>query len=155
LTLSLINVGQDRAFDAAILLSGHSTFLSNSTSPLGVIPLGAVVNSTFFIRVPTDTAPGSYPFNITLTYKDFSGRSYVTHTPFDLSVVAWSPPDVSITNVLIDPPVLSTGTQGAITIFLNNFGTTEARNVNITISGGSGIFASSSFGVGTIQSGGK
>lgn len=155
LTLSLINAGGDRAYNVRVTASGKPFLPGNSTSYLGSVPIGATPTSTFYLSVANGTAPGSYDLNLSISYTDIRGQTYTSTNAYQLSVEPYLPPSVSVTNALLDPLVLNPGTQGTLTIFLKNTGTTEADNVHVTISGGDQILTSNFFGVGTMLPGDK
>ncbi|MFI5421216.1 MAG: COG1361 S-layer family protein, partial [Nitrososphaerales archaeon] len=155
LTLSLINVGGTIAYDVALTLSGNSFLIGNSTNYLGAIGNGSTAKASFFLAVSNTTKPGSYTLNIGIFYKDVAGRNYTSDSNYSLQIQPVSPPEVSITNVLLDPPVLSAGTTGSVTLFFKNSGLSDAKNVIIRVVGGTGVISTTYFGLGTITAGGQ
>lgn len=153
LSLSLINVGGDRAYGVSVTVSG-STFLSGSpTNYLGSIAAGNSATASFYLSVLNNTATGAYPLSLTINYTDVNGNPFSASSQYVMSVEPYLPPSVTVTNVLLDPPVLTIGSTGTITLFLSNQGSTAATNVDVTIEGGSGLVASDYFGLGTMGPG--
>ncbi|HZW55681.1 MAG TPA: hypothetical protein VFF30_05270 [Nitrososphaerales archaeon] len=153
LSLTIANVGGDSAYNVAITLSGNPFLTGNSTNYLGAIANGTSSKASFFLSVSNNTQPGSYTFGVNVTYQDLAGRSYSSTSNYSVQIEPYAPPEVTVTNILLDPPVLTPGTSGSITVFVKNTGTTEAKNVIIHITGGNGIVSSSYFGLGTIEPG--
>ena len=153
LTLSLINVGGDRAYDVKVVLLASTLFSGNSTNYLGAIDSGTRESAPFFFSVANTTAPGTYSLKMTLEYSDITGKPYHSALNYTVSVEPYAPPQVTLTNVLLDPPVLTPGTQGTLTLFLKNTGPTQAQNVVVTIAGGTGIVTSNQLGLGTLDPG--
>ncbi len=155
LTMSVINIGGDSAYDATLELTGSQFLSLNSSNYLGAIPSGGIGKAVFSLTVDNETAPGTYNFTVLMSYEDGQGNSYESNSSYSVSVSPYPSPDVSITNILLDPPVISGGTSGSITLFFENFGSTAAENVTIQVIGGDGIVSSNYFGLGTISPGGQ
>jgi hypothetical protein len=153
LSLSLLNVGGDRAYDVKVTLSGPFFIGGNTVNYLGAIASGGSASTSFFFSVPGGMAPGNYVIGVGATYTDQKGTQYAIDSNYTVTVAAYVAPSVTITNTILDPPVLTPGTSGTLTIFLKNSGATEARNLQIRISGGNGIVSSDYFGLGTLAPG--
>lgn len=153
LSLTIDNVGGDGAYNVALTLTGNPFLTGNSTNYLGAIANGSSSKASFYLSVSNKTQPGSYTIGVNIAYQDLSGRSYTSLSNYSVQVQPYSPPEVTVTNILLDPPVLTPGTSGSITVFVKNTGATEAKNVIIQVAGGNGIVSSSYFGLGTIEPG--
>ena len=153
LGLTMINVGGDRAYDVRMVLAGPIFRGGTSTNYLGAIDSAGSASASFYFNVSNSTAPGSYTLGLDVTYADLSGRAYSVHSNYTVAVASYSPPSVTVTSTLLDPPVLMPGAQGTVTLFFKNSGTTDARNVQIRIGGGAEILSSTYFGLGTIAAG--
>ena len=153
LTLSLINVGGDRAYQVSLGLTGPVFVSGEETNYLGSIAAGSSASASFFLTVANDTAMGNYDLSLNINYTDAVGVPYTSPTTYAINVEPFVPPAVSVTNVLLDPPILTTGSQGTVTIFLKNAGSTTANDVQVSIANGNGIITSNYFGVGTMEPG--
>jgi len=155
LTMNLINVGGDTAYDVVLTVSGVTFLNGNSSNYLGAIANGSSAKASFFLSIANSTKPGNYNLKIELNYSDLEGTGYSSHSNYSVQISPISPPDVSVTNILLDPPVLSTGTTGSITLFFKNSGSSNAQNVIVRAAGGSRLLSSNYFGLGTMASGGQ
>ncbi len=153
LTLTMLNVGGDRAYDVKLSLAGSPLLATTETNYLGAMQSGGQATASFYLSVSNGTVPGNYLLALDLSYSDISGKMYTSLNNYTIPVESYAAPSVTVTSTIIDPPVLSTGAQGTITIFLKNSGTTEARGVTIHVQGGTGILTSGYFGVGTMEPG--
>ncbi len=153
LTLTMLNVGGDRAYDVKLSLAGSPLLATAETNYLGAIQSGGQATASFYLSVSNSTVPGNYLLALDVSYSDISGKAYTSLNNYTIPVESYVTPSVTVTSTVIDPPVLSTGAQGTITIFLKNTGATEARGVTIHVQGGTGILTSSYFGVGTMEPG--
>ncbi len=153
LGLTMINVGGDTAFDVKMVFSGPFFLGGSSVNYLGAISSGGSAPASFFYSVSNSTSYGTYNLNLVVTYVDLIGKTYTVDSNYSVAVAQYQPPSVSVTNTILDPPVLSPGTSGTLTIFLKNTGTTEATNVQVQISGGKGLVSTEYFGLGTVEPG--
>ncbi|MDG6998529.1 MAG: hypothetical protein JRN15_05370, partial [Nitrososphaerota archaeon] len=154
LNLSISNVGGVGAYNVAVTVS--SAFQTASSSNyLGSVPSNSNMKTGVFLTVKNNTQEGSYLFNVNLTYTDITGQRYSSNQNYSVLIEPYTPPDVTISNILLDPPVLSQGVSGSVSIFLSNPGTTVAKNVTVRISGGNGIVSSNYFGLGTVAANGQ
>jgi mRNA-degrading endonuclease toxin of MazEF toxin-antitoxin module len=153
LSLTLINVGGDRAYDVSVAVSGQSFLRGGSINYLGSIASSGVATAQFFLSVLNTTAVGSYSLVLNIHYSDVVGNQYNKSADYTMGVESFAPPSVSVTNILLDPPVLTTGATGTVTLFLANAGPTAAANVIVNIVNGTGIVASNHFGLGTMGPG--
>ena len=155
LTVNILNAGGDSAYNVGLTVVGSAFLTGNSSNYLGTILSQATGKAVFLLNVANTTTPGSYNFTLMVTYKDLEGHPFSLVDNYSLTVAAYPSPSISITNIMVNPPVLSTGLSGSITLFFKNFGTTTANNVTVQVVGGNGIVSSSYFGLGTISSGGQ
>ena len=153
LGVQLVNLGGDKAVGIAMVLTGPENFVADSTSYLGSILPGSLANTSFFVQVPSTAATGSYNFTLAMTYSDSANHVYSTTSVYTLPVVPYVPPAVSVSNVLMNPPVLSPGAQGTMTIFTDNNGNSAANNISISILGGAGLLASNYLTIGSLAPG--
>lgn len=153
LTVTLINVGGDRAYGVSMTLTGPVFLASEATNYLGSVAAAGSASASFFLNVAGNTTLGTYPLTLSVNYTDVVGNHYTKLTTYSINVEPFVPPQVSVTNVLLDPPILTTGSQGTVTIFLTNSGSTPASNVAVSIQDGQGIVTSNYFGVGTVAAG--
>ncbi len=153
LTITMINVGGDRAYDVKLSASASFFLTGTSINYLGAIDSGGHASASFYLNVSSTEPAGNYLLALNAVYSDLTGKLYSTQNNYTIPVEPYAPPAVGITSTVIDPPVLSAGSQGTITLFLKNTGTTEARNVTIRVEGANGILTSSYLGVGTMEPG--
>ncbi len=153
LTITLINVGGDRAYSVSMSLTGPVFLSTKATNYVGSVAAAGTASASFFLNVAENASVGTYPLTLSVNYTDVLGNHYFKQTTYSINVEPFVPPQVSVTNVLLDPPILTTGSQGTVTIFLTNSGSTPANNVSVSINGGQGIVTSNYFGVGTVAPG--
>ncbi|HUI01153.1 MAG TPA: hypothetical protein VLX56_05945 [Nitrososphaerales archaeon] len=151
LNAQLFNSGGASALGVKVTFSGGPPFLSNITIYLGSIQGGVTGNATAFLSIPSDARLGEYNFNATVTYGDSSGASYKITSPYTVTIAPYATPQVSITNTLLSPAVLTPGSQGTFTMYLRNDGSSPAYNTTVSVQNGDGIFTSALFGLGTID----
>jgi len=155
MTINVINVGGDTAYSVSLSVVGIQFLSGNSSNYLGAILSQGTGKAIFVLNVANNTLPGSYNFTLAMRYDDIEGVSYSSLNNYSLTVAPYSSPSISITNILVNPPVLSTGISGSITLFFKNFGSVIANNVTVQVTGGGSIVSSNYFGLGTIASGGQ
>lgn len=155
LTVGVLNVGGDTAYSVSLSVIGSHFLQGNFSNYLGAVLSQSAGKAVFVLNVANNTQPGTYGFTLSIKYTDIAGRTYTSIDNYTLAVSPYPSPQVSITNILVDPPVLSTGTSGSITLFFKNFGSSSAQNVTVSVNGGNGIVSSNYFGLGTISSGGQ
>lgn len=153
LTLTLINVGGDRAYSVSMSLTGPVFLSGEATNYLGSVAAGGSASASFFLTVASNATVGTYTLELGVNYTDVVGNRYTKVTDYSINVEKFIPPAVTVTNVLLDPPILTTGSQGTVTLFLTNSGTSPAGNVAVSIRNGQGIVTTSYFGVGTLAPG--
>jgi len=153
LGMTMINVGGDRAYDVKMVMTGPLFQGGSSTNYLGTIGGGSSASASFYFNIQNNTLPGSYTIGLTVTYTDLLGKPYLFNSNFTIPVAPYEPPSVTVTNTILDPPVLNPGATGTLSIFVTNSGTTEATNVQVNIVGGQGIVSTSYFGLGNIAPG--
>jgi hypothetical protein len=153
LSLTLLNAGGDRAYGVSVTLDAPAFLPGTATNYLGSVAAGGVASASFYLNVNNQTAPGNYKLALNINYSDVVGLRYNKSSVYSIDVSAFVPPAVTVTNVLLDPPVLTTGSTGTLTLFLANNGQSEADNVRVAIVNGSGILASNFFGLGTMVPG--
>ncbi len=151
LSAQLVNVGGESALNVKVAFEGGPSFLSNTTMFLGSITPNGSGNSTAYLQVPSNMTVGDYSFSAIVSYSDPSGNSYTINSPYSVTVAPYSSPQVSVTNTLLSPEVLSPGAQGTFTIYLKNDGDNPAKNVTISLDDNGQIFSSSYFGLGTLD----
>lgn len=153
LNAQILNNGGESALSVKVSFQNAPAFLGNTTIFLGSIQPGKTGNATSFLQIPVGTAVGSYQFTAAISYTDPAGRAYQVVSPYTVTVAPFSPPSVSIVNTLMAPEVLNPGTQGTLTIYYKNTGTSNADNLVLSIVNGSRLFTSSYFGLGTLGPG--
>ncbi|MDG6908720.1 MAG: hypothetical protein JRN20_23380, partial [Nitrososphaerota archaeon] len=155
LIISVLNAGGDTAYGVSLNLQGNQFLSGNSSNYLGAVLSQGTGKAVFVLDIANNTLPGNYNFTVAMKYTDIEGRSYSSVNNYSLTVAPYPPPSVSVTNVMVNPPVLLTGTSGSITLFFENFGVSTADNVTVQVVGGDGIVSSNYFGLGTINTGGQ
>jgi len=132
----LTNIGDGIAKDIVVRISDSSTMLTSTFGYAGRLDPNKNSTVSFSISVPKTAKQGTYNLTIALRYDDSSGLKYDDSEPFAISVFKAPLPIVKIQNILYDPTDLSQGTKGMATIFLENVGETQARDISVRISGG-------------------
>ncbi|MGI0090718.1 MAG: hypothetical protein ACREBS_03325 [Nitrososphaerales archaeon] len=153
LGLNVNNVGGDSAYGVALTLIGNQFLSGNSSNYLGIISGGSSAKASFYITVANNTQPGAYNLGVSLNYKDVNGRVYDFLSNFSVAVSPTPPPSVALTNTALNPPIVSPGTSGSITLFFKNSGSTAADDVIIQVTGANDLVSSKYFGLGTIGPG--
>ncbi len=153
LSLSLLNVGGDRAYDLLVTVRSAAFLTGTATNYLGSVAPGGSAPAAFYLTVANTTLIGAQQFSINISYSDAVGNRHNLSSGYSINVEPYLPPAVTVTNVLLAPPILADGSQGTATIFLKNTGPTEATNVRVRITNGTGILTSNYFGVGTMGAG--
>jgi hypothetical protein len=151
LNAQLLNVGGDSALNVKVTFQNAPVYLADTTIFLGSIQSGGTGNATAYLQIPSNTTVGSFMFNVVVSYTDTAGKQYQVIDPYTVTVAPFSPPQVSITNTLLSPEVLTPGTQGTMTIYLRNNGATPANDLTLRLVNGSKFFSSDYFGLGTLD----
>jgi hypothetical protein len=153
LNAQVLNNGGQTALNVKVTFQNAPSFLANTTLFMGSIQSSKTGNATTYIQIPDAAGVGAYQFSAVISYTDPTGRAYQVSAPYTVTVAPFSPPQLSITNTLMSPEVLSPGSQGTMTIYLRNDGASPANNITLSIYNGSAIFSSVFFGLGTLDAG--
>jgi len=151
LIVNLANIGDSKAVNLAVAVSGMPGALSSNSSYIGILNSGSSASTSFGLNIPTNFSPGTYSIDLNITYQDGSGRIYSSGQVYYVNVFSRGIPIVEVQNTITDPVVLYTSTNGLMTFYLTNVGNDIARNVLVQITGGSHILASSVFTLGQIN----
>lgn len=156
LKVALKNIGNSKLNQIRAVLGVQMPFSSVGASTeqyISVLGPDQSAEALFNLQIDKSAPSRLYNFNFTLEYKDYTNRLQSQQSSLGINVEEVS--EVYIQDITLDPTTLNQGSDGLLMVNIANAGTTDVKDVRVTLFGGDKILTQSQNFIGIIHPGPK